>query len=126
MTEELLKSISKKYNTNNIGFFMADSASDWRFRLNNINWSLDNKFEDDFRKEVNAEYRKNKCVEFNNIYGYDTYYMVKGGSVLSTDEDDFEVTTDASDSQIRTAFKKFAKSKKTNKVIMTKFGAAVA
>lgn len=126
MTEQLLKSISKRYNTNNIGFFMADSNSDWRWRLNNVNWALEDKFEDDFRKEVNAQYRKNKCVEFNNIYGYDTYYMVKGGSGLSTDEDDFEVNTDASDSQIRNAFKKFAKSKKTNKVIMTKFGAAVA
>lgn len=125
MTKQLLQNISKRYNTNTIGFFMADSSSDWRCRLRDIAWET-NGYTEDYIKSATAEYRKNKCVEFNDIKGYNTYYMVKGGNSLSTAEDDFEVDYDASDTQIRTAFKKFAKSKKTNKVLMNKFGAAVA
>ena len=126
MTEALLKNIGKRYNTNNIGFFMADSSSEWRHRLNDVMWSKGTRDLESAKKQISAEYRKNKCVEFSNVYGYSTYYMVKGGSTLDTSVEDFDVNQDASDTQIRTAFKKFAKSKKTNKVIMTKFGSAVA
>jgi hypothetical protein len=51
---------------------------------------------------------------------------VKGGSNLSSDEDEFTVKEDATNANIRNAFKKFAKSKKQNKVLLTKFGKAVA
>mgnify|MGYP000899638486 CR=1 FL=1 len=81
---------------------------------------------EEYRKEKNKEYNKNKCVEVSNVFGYDTYYMVKGGKNLNTEEEDFEVQTEASDAQIRNAFKKYSKSKKTNKVLLTKFGGAVA
>ena len=40
--------------------------------------------------------------------------------------ENFEVDTDASKNQIGTAFRKHAKGKKLNKVLMTKFGKAVA
>jgi hypothetical protein len=52
--------------------------------------------------------------------------MVKGGKNLDTSEDDFEVDNDATNKAIGTAFKKYSQSKKTNKVLMTKFGKAVA
>ena len=41
-------------------------------------------------------------------------------------EFDDQVHEDMSDAQIRNAFKKFAKGKKTNKVLMTSIGKAVA
>ena len=70
----------------------------------------------------NKEYRKNKCVEIKDIYGYDNYYFVKGGKHLSAQDEEFEVSEDASRGQLAAAFKKHAKSKKTNKVLMSKFG----
>ena len=51
---------------------------------------------------------------------------MKGGKNLETQEDEFAVAEDASNASIRTAFKKFAKSKKQTKVLLTKFGKAVA
>ena len=125
LTKTLLNNLSKKYNVNNIGFFMADDNQHWRQRL----WILSdekNIYSEDFKKDANKEYRKNKCVTVENALGYDQYYLVKGGKHLSTQEDDFDVSQDASNANIRTAFKKFAKSKKQNKVLMTKFGKAVA
>ena len=125
LTAALLKNMKKKYNTNNIGFFMADTAGDWRQRL----WSIaadKDMYADEFKTEAAKEYRKHKCVAVNDVFGYAEYYLVKGGRNLDTAEDEFEVAEDASQANIRNAFKKFAKSKKLNKVLMTKFGKAVA
>ena len=79
-------------------------------------------------KEYNKEYRKNKCVTFKDALGYNEFYLVKGGKNLKADtsEEDFNVRDEASNAQIRTAFKKFSKNKKLNKVLMTNFGKAVA
>ena len=60
------------------------------------------------------------------MLGYNEYYLVKGGKNLETQEDEFSTEEDASNTSIRNAFKKYAKSKKLNKVLMTKFGKAVA
>ena len=74
------------------------------------------------------ELRKNKCVRFKDTIGYNEFYLVKGGKGFEADtsEEDFDVTEEASNAQIRTAFKKFSKNKKLNKVLMTSFGKAVA
>ena len=125
VTKSLLDNLSKKYNTNNIGFFMADDNHHWRQRLWILASSL-NKHSEDYKRDANKEYRQNKCVTVDNVLGYNEYYLVKGGKNLETQEDDFSVKDDASNANIRTAFKKFAKSKKQNKVLMTKFGKAVA
>lgn len=125
VTKSLLDNLSKKYNTNNIGFFMADDNHHWRQRLWILANSL-NKHSEEYKKDANKEYRQNKCVTVDNVLGYNEYYLVKGGKNLDTQEDDFSVKDDASNANIRTAFKKFAKSKKQNKVLMTKFGKAVA
>ncbi len=125
ITEDLLNNMAKKYGTNNIGFFIADTNQHWRQRL----WILADakkKYLDSFQKAANKEYRQNKCVSVDNVLGYKEYYLVKGGKSLETQEDEFEVKEDATKANIRSAFKKFAKSKKQNKVLMTKFGKAVA
>ena len=125
LTTALLNNMKKKYNTNNIGFFMADNAGEWKHRV----WNVAEELHEDpyeYRTTAGKEYRKNKCLTANNVFGYHEYYLVKGGSNLDTQEDEFEVAEDASQASIRNAFKKFAKSKKLNKVLMTKFGKAVA
>ena len=125
MTSALLKNMTKKYGINTIGFFMADTNSDWRQRL----WIMAdelNKFSEEYKSGANKEYRINKCVHEQNVLGYNEYYLVKGGKNLETQEDEFAVADDASNANIRTAFKKFSKSKKQNKVLLTKFGKAVA
>ena len=107
---------------------MAEDNREWKSRVSDLYWRNSNLSScyEEFRKETTREYTRNKCIEVKDVYGYDTYYMVKGGKNLNTEEDDFEVSTEASDAQIRNAFKKFSKSKKTNKVLLTKFGGAVA
>ena len=117
--------MKKKNGTINIGLFMADDAVAWRQRL----WIVSEElgiYSEEYKSNANKEYRKNKGVNDQNVLGYSEYYLVKGGNNLSTEEDEFEVSHDASNANIRNAFKKFAKSKKQNKILMTKFGKAVA
>ena len=45
---------------------------------------------------------------------------------ISIEAEEFEPKEDASKGQITSAFKKFSKSKKTNKTLLTNFGKAVA
>lgn len=125
VTSSLLKNLSDTYGINTIGFFMADNNHMWNSKLGDICWS-ENKYWEDWRAEARKEYMKNKCVTIEGYSGYNTYYLVKGNKNLDTNADEFDVNEDATKGQIGNAFKKYSKSKKLNKVLMTKFGAAVA
>lgn len=125
VTSSLLKNLSDTYGINTIGFFMADNNHMWNSKLGDICWS-ENKYWEDWRVEARKEYMKNKCVTIEGYSGYNTYYLVKGNKNLDTNADEFDVNEDATKGQIGNAFKKYSKSKKLNKVLMTKFGAAVA
>ena len=119
VTKSLLDNIRKRYFTNTIGFFMADCNRDFKDKIDDITNFKGN-------REAHKEYRKNKCVVYKNVIGYDEFYLVKGGTNLDTQNDEFEVTSDQTKGQMANAFKKYSKSKKQNKVLMTKFGRAVA
>ena len=128
-TDQLLKNLSKSLNTKTMGFFMADDAYHFRSRISRLGDYCDvGHYDSDFRKECAKEYTKNKCIHKQNAFGYDNYYLLKGGKTLSAQDEDFDskVDEDMSDAQLRTAFKKFSKGKKTNKVLMTSIGKAVA
>jgi len=136
-TKDLLKNIKKRYNTTNLGFFMADdnrhfhnrihsAISDQQKSSENIDYYSDEW--DKVKKENQSEYRKNKCVVKENALGYDEFYVIKNGKTLNTDADNLldNLDEDASKGVIGNAFKRMAKSKKTNKVLLTRFGKAVA
>ena len=113
---------SQGYNTNTIGFFMADDNRHFMNRiqsahLDGVRDTYMDYYSDEYinlKKDANAEYRKNKCVIKENVLGYNEYYIIKGGKSLSAQGDDVmdEITSDNSTAQIRNAFKKSAKSTK--------------
>jgi len=128
LTTALLDNLRKTYNANTMGFFIAERSAEFNYRCHSAVLSKATSREfvgpTTTRKLVTKEYNKNKCVEFKDVFGYDTYYMVKGGKgALNTESDEFNPSTTKS---IGNDFKKFSKSKKTNKVLMQKIGAAVA
>ena len=136
-TKDLLNNIKKRYNTTNLGFFMADDARHFHNRIysaiadqNKLDEYIDFYSDEwaEIKKANSAEYRKNKCVVKENTLGYDEFYVIKNGKTLNTDADNLldDLEEDASKGKIGNAFKKMAKSKKTNKVLLTRFGKAVA
>ena len=122
VTKSLLENIRSRYNTNCIGFFMADDNRAFNFKIDEIN----DEYRSEARHEASKEYRKNKCVVKKDVLGYTEFYLVKGGNNLSAEEDEFGVSSDQTKNQMATAFKKYSKSKKQNKVLMTTFGRIVA
>ena len=121
VTQALLENISKRYATNTIGFFMADDSRMFNHKIAQIHdWNAGH------RNEANKEYRKNKVVVRKDALGYKEFYLIKGGNKLSTENDEFGVTADQTKNQMANAFKKYSKSKKQNKVLMTTFGRIVA
>jgi hypothetical protein len=121
VTQALLENINKRYNTSTIGFFMADDNRMFNHKIAQIHgWN------DGHRNEANKEYRKNKCVVRKSALGYDEFYLIKGGNKLAVEDDEFGVTSDQTKNQMANAFKKYSKSKKQNKVLMTTFGRIVA
>jgi hypothetical protein len=121
VTQALLENINKRYATNTIGFFMADDNRMFNSKIAQIhNW------DDRHRNEASKEYRKNKVVVRKDALGYKEFYLIKGGNKLDTENDEFGVTSDQTKNQMANAFKKYSKSKKQNKVLMTTFGRIVA
>jgi hypothetical protein len=122
-TASLLKNIQKTFDATTIGFFIADDRYSFK---NKIGEAVGNEWIDTHElKPFNREYMKNKCITLKNTLGYDEFYVVKGKQ-LSTDVEEFEPKEDASKGQITMAFKRFSKSKKLNKTLLTNFGKAVA
>tara|TARA_B100000085_G_scaffold25562_1_gene21356 strand:+ start:1348 stop:3555 length:2208 start_codon:yes stop_codon:yes gene_type:complete len=68
--------------------------------------------------QVSAEYRKHQCIQFSNT-GFDQFNVI-AASALAQDEE-FVVPEEASKAQIKSAFTKMLKKKKTNKKILGSF-----
>ena len=123
-TKALLENIKKRFDTTTIGFFLADSSHNFKYKIQDCDSGV--YYGDDF-KPYNREYQKNKCVTFKGQLGYDELYIVKSWKgALNTDAVDFDPDADASKGQLTSQFKKFSKSKKLNKTLLTNFGKAVA
>ena len=122
-TEALLNNIRKQFNATTLGFFIADDRYNFK---NKIGEAIGDSWLDNYQlKPYNQEYSKKKCVTLSNVLGYNQLYVLKGKQ-LETDVEEFTPADDASKGQITQAFKKFSKSKKLNKTLLTNFGKAVA
>lgn len=123
-TQSLLENIQERYNVCTLGFFIADGS--WNYWRKVEDASGEYVYDSEDRKPYNREFNKNKCLTFNNTLGYNEFYIVKNGKNFATEDDGFDVADDASTGTIRSQFKKYSKSKKNNKSLLTNFGKAVA
>lgn len=127
-TKALLKNIQKRYGVKTLGFFIADGSSNFWYKISDarVDGEGYGMYDNEDRKPYNRQYAKHKCVTFQDTLGYNEYYIVKNGKFLNTEDDGFDVAEDATKGQIQSEFKKYSKSKKNNKTLLTNFGKAVA
>jgi len=121
-TQSLLNNLAKRFNTTNIGFFIANDGSQFKSKIAETHgeyW-----LDDELQKEYNKEFNKKRCVTLKGL-GYKELYILKSKN-LSVETTDFNPAEEASKGQLTTAFKKFSKSKKLNKTLLTNFGKIVA
>lgn len=130
LASKIIKSLRKQIGLSTQGFFVADTNSAFNYRVIGSYHDADSSLlwdpvtNDTIKKKASKEYRKSKCVEILNTHGYDNYFIVKGGDSLSIDSE-FSVDKDAKAGQIKNAFVKYSKGKKTNKVLLEKFARSI-
>ena len=103
-------------DTNFIGIRVLDRRD--------ANYFISNNSEDEIeRQKVKESYKKNKSFSLKNT-GYHAYFGI-ASSALSADTD-FDVQEDATKGQIKSAFIKSLRGKKTNKKVLSEFISLVA
>ena len=122
-TQSLLENLQKKFGCTTIGFFLADGAHNFKYKIEDCD--EETYYDSSNMRKYQKEYNKKKCVTFTDTLGYNEFYVLKSKR-LETDAEEFVTAEDASKGQLTTAFKKFSKSKKLNKTLLTNFGKAVA
>ena len=122
-TQSLLENLQKKFGCTTIGFFLADNAHNFKYKIEDCDDEC--YYDSTHMRKYQKEYNKKKCVTFKDALGYNEFYVLKSKR-LETDAEEFITADDASKGQLTTAFKKFSKSKKLNKALLTNFGKAVA
>jgi len=125
MTESLLNAIRKEVQgLTTIGFFVANSSNEFKDAVYQVFRNYDYENVKAARKFANA----NKFVSYDGVIGYDRYFILNASraSDLHASDDQFEVSDKAKRGEITRAFKKYAKSKKGNRVIATQFAEIVS
>lgn len=126
MTQDILKNIKKKGLADTIlNYDLTEKRYAKRTISDAIN-SCESKKAIDFNEKY-KEFSKNGNTSFDKTFGYDrTIIIQQDNSVLSIDDDELEIEKDATKSQITKAFKKFSSSKKSSRVLASKFMEIVA
>ena len=127
-TKALLENLQKNYGATTLGFFLAQDAWDYKRKLGDVaheknlqDWDD----EQDFRKVAQKMMTREKVCTFDNVLGYNQFYILKAKQ-MDIETEEFEVEEDATKGKLTQAFKKHSKSKKLNKTLLTNFGKAVA
>jgi len=120
-----------------IGFYLAPdnhlkSALRRRLFTDDINeilketrtYDRDNRLSEAINKYANV-LRKDKYLESKNA-GYESFFILPGGSTLSVDDDDFEAPEKMTQASLAKAFGKFTKAKQVNRVLVSRFIGMIA
>ena len=118
LTQALLENIRNQVNSVT-GYFLAGNRSDFNQGMRYIQT-------DRFHAD-RAEFLKNRFITFDNVNGYDRYFILRCDSrSMDTTTEEFEVKENAKKGDITRAFKKHANSKKANRTLAVKFAEMVA
>lgn len=131
----ILLNMKKQLGVNIMGFYIASDARNMTWHADAAHYDSESirnrKFGDlkpFHRDAMMKEFRHNRCVIMYKTLGYDQYYILRDGKNLETaaDETFGQLTANDSKGKVASEFRKFSKSKKTNKILMVSIGKAVA
>ena len=124
VTRSLLDIIRKEVpGLTTLGYFVANDNDDFKIAVNRATG-----FDPDALRLARKDVRQKKFVSYDNVLGYDRYFILRSEKKdsLEAKDDEFKVPTKAKRNEIRNAFKKYAKSKKGNRVLATQFAEVVS
>jgi hypothetical protein len=115
-TVALLDLMKKLTGTRLIGFYLMQTYNK-RHIKNQCNSYAANRIID-VREIINAT--TNKFFELKNC-GYDSYYLLPGGSSLGKEEETLQITSNDSKTAIKSAFRKNLQKKSINRMFLNRF-----
>ena len=71
-------------------------------------------------KELIKKFKQEKFL-ISSTTGYNSFYLIAGGSELQTEEEEIEIDGKVTSHKLKTAFMKMAKKKQVNRVLVSKF-----
>jgi hypothetical protein len=74
----------------------------------------------DKEKELIKKFKQEKFL-ITNTAGYNSFYLISGGSDLETEEEQIEIDGKVTSHKLKTAFMKMAKKKQVNRVLVSQF-----
>lgn len=122
VVNKLLENI-RSMGVTTVGYFLAQSSGAFNSKVGYASgtWNKEN------FKAVNKIARAQKFVSYDNVLGYDRYFIMKvADDVLSTEIDEFTIKDGARGAEITRAFKKYASAKKTNRLFAAQFAEIVS
>jgi len=123
VTDNLIDNLRKNHQCITLGYYLSGNSNAFRNAVTRATNTFDCEKLNLARKQANA----NKFVSYDNTIGYDRYFILKAEKgYIDTDNEEFEVASNAKASDIRRAFKKFASSKKTNRVLAAQFAEIIS
>ena len=114
------------------GFFiMSSRPSHAKNAIRNRFYFEDGTTLNDIRRDYNSTYfetEKSLIKKFreekflvSNTLGYNSFYLIAGGSDLQTEEEKIEIDGKVTSNKLKNAFMKMAKRKQVNRVLVSKF-----
>lgn len=128
--EKLIQNLRKTTDSTVVGFFVPNSPRQ-AIRYAERALSYTGNF-NCMTKDVQATYRKHNCLIIAGGYGFNEYYVLAAGRDLEIDTDDefdtdFEVVDiKKSQSKLTRAFTEFNNTKRTQRVVLSKFSQVIA
>jgi hypothetical protein len=138
MTEVVLDWFRKSCDSKVFGFFLASTQSRglknalyWRYvfedgttfqdmRAKGQNFEMYEK-----QNELAKKFRTEKYL-VSNKPGYNSFYLIAGGSDLNTNDEEIEVTGKVTAGKLKNAFMKYNKKRAVNRVLVSKFIQGIA
>ena len=75
---------------------------------------------DDLNSEDIKKFKEEKFL-ISNTKGYNSFYLISGGSNLQTEEEEMEIDGKVTSGKLKNAFMKMTKKKQVNRVLVSKF-----
>jgi hypothetical protein len=95
-------------------YHFEDGSTIEDMRRNNMSGAFDKE------KELIRKFKQDKFL-ITNTAGYNSFYLIAGGSDLQTEEEHIEIDGKVTSSKLKSAFMKMAKKKQVNRVLVSKF-----
>jgi len=131
--EKLIQNLRKATGSTVVGFFIPNSQNQAiAYAGRAMDYTRKSFPSISTSKDVRATYRKDNCLIIKGGYGFDEYYVLAAGKDLNIDTDDefdtdFEVVdVRKSQGKLARAFTEFNNSKRTQRVVLSKFSQVIA